>query len=84
MPSNLGSLARSQLPKSNTKSNPSVDVCDGAETSGSENSDTETSEPDDDDWITENNFDEKAMTNFGLGGKIAYANLFDGVWLYFS
>ncbi|CAH8860998.1 unnamed protein product [Trichobilharzia szidati] len=29
--------------------------------------DTESLEPNDDDWITEDNFDEKAMTNFGLG-----------------
>ncbi|CAI2731535.1 unnamed protein product [Schistosoma spindalis] len=71
LPSNLGSLARCQLPKLDTKSNPSVDVCDETKSSGSENNDTETSEPDDDDWITEDNFDEKSMTNFGLGGKIA-------------
>ncbi|VDQ00476.1 unnamed protein product, partial [Trichobilharzia regenti] len=29
--------------------------------------DAESLEPNDDDWITEDNFDEKAMTNFGLG-----------------
>ncbi|CAH8557477.1 unnamed protein product [Schistosoma turkestanicum] len=71
LPNNLGSLAQCQVPKSDTESKLSVDKCDETEVTEAETNVTEGSEPDDDDWITEDNFDEKAMTNFGLGGNIA-------------
>nr|AAW25869.1 SJCHGC06824 protein [Schistosoma japonicum] len=74
LPNNLGSLARCQVPKSDTESKQSVDEDDKeveTEQTETEANDTESSEPSDSDWITEDNFDERAITNFGLGGTFS-------------
>ncbi|CAH8569881.1 unnamed protein product [Heterobilharzia americana] len=66
LPNNLGLLARCQVPKSKSESDTSDEDEESTTNETPETHETESLEPADDDWITEENFDEKAMTDFGL------------------